>query len=456
LLPARRSNRHADLIERLFALETSGIKLGLENISRLCAALGHPERSFASLHVAGTNGKGSVTAMAHAAAIAAGLRAARYTSPHLSNITERFVVGERPVELAALESVADDVLRCADRLQAAGQLGSPTFFEATTAIAFELFRRSGVELAVVEVGMGGRFDATNVLRPVAAAITTLALDHQEHLGHTLGAIAFEKAGVIKPGITVVSGALPPEAAAVVSRVAHERGAPLIRVEQDTRVESELHEGRARIRVETPEGVYGPLRLALRGDHQIANALVTIRLIEAARMGGIPITRAAVEQGLARTEWPARLELLTFASGKRVLLDAAHNGEGAHALANYLRRWHPERPALVVGVMQEKDASDILAALLPTVSRVVATAAPSPRAMRADELARRATLVASNRATPDSAGMIVCSGSYEVIVEPDPMRAVERALETAETVCVAGSLFLAGAVRDPLRLRAALR
>ncbi len=444
------------MIERLFALENSGIKLGLENISRLCATLGHPERSFASLHVAGTNGKGSVTAMAHAAALAAGLRAARYTSPHLSDITERFVVGHDPVDLATLEAVADDVLRCADRLQAAGHLGSPTFFEVTTAVAFELFRRSGIELAVVEVGMGGRFDATNVLTPVAAAITTLALDHQQYLGHTLGAIAFEKAGVIKPGIPVVSGTLPPEAVAVVRRVAQERGARLIHAEQEARLESELHDGRARIRVETPDGIYGPLELALRGNHQIANALVTVRLLEAARAGGVPISAAAVEEGLARTEWPARLELLPCASGKRVLLDAAHNAEGAHALAAYLRQWHPERPALVAGVMQDKDASDILAALLPVVSRLVATAAPSPRAMRADELARRAVLVAAERAAPETERTPACFGSHQVLVEPDPIRAVERALETAETVCVAGSLFLAGAVRGHLRQRAILR
>ena len=188
------------MLDRLFALETFGIKLGLENISRLCAALDHPERSFTSLHIAGTNGKGSVTAMAHAALVAAGIRAARYVSPHLVDLAERFVIGNEPVVPPELESAADDVLDCADRFVRPGELPvHPTFFEATTAIAFELFRRARVEVAVIEVGLGGRFDSTNVVPASAGAITTIGFDHQELLGDTLEAIAFEKAGIIKAG-----------------------------------------------------------------------------------------------------------------------------------------------------------------------------------------------------------------------------------------------------------------
>ena len=187
------------MLDRLLSLETFGIKLGLENISLLCEALGHPERSFTSLHVAGTNGKGSVTAMTHAALHAGGLRTARYTSPHLADITERFVIGDTPVDTATFDEVARDVLDLADGLVRSGTLRvSPTFFEATTAIAFELFRRARVEVAVIEVGLGGRFDATNVMAPLAGAITTIGFDHQQHLGHTLAEIAFEKAGIIKP------------------------------------------------------------------------------------------------------------------------------------------------------------------------------------------------------------------------------------------------------------------
>ena len=205
------------MLERLFALEAFGVKLGLDNISRLCSALGHPERTFASIHIAGTNGKGSVTAMVHAALVAAGLRAARFTSPHLVDLAERFVIGADPVDPVALRLVASDVLDCADRLRATGELPvHPTFFEATTAIAFELFRRADVEVAVIEVGLGGRYDSTNVIAPQVGAITSIGFDHQQFLGDTIEAIAFEKAGIIKSDMDVVTGALPVQARDVIS------------------------------------------------------------------------------------------------------------------------------------------------------------------------------------------------------------------------------------------------
>jgi dihydrofolate synthase / folylpolyglutamate synthase len=427
--------------DRLFALETFGIKLGLDNISQLCEALGHPERSFRSLHVAGTNGKGSVTAMSHAALRAAGIRAGRYTSPHLHDLAERFVINDRPVETSLLESTVEDVLRCADRLRALGVLTvHPTFFEATTAAAFELFRRSRVEIGVIEVGLGGRFDATNVITPVAGAITTIDFDHQQHLGDTLAAIAFEKAGIIKPGMTLVMGDLRPEAAEVVRRCAAERGARLVEAHDDTRWQAEMVEGRARLTLATPSGSYGPVTLGLRGQHQIGNAIVAVRLLEVAAASGIPIPREAIDQGLAAAEWPARLELLTLDRGRHVLLDAAHNPEGARALAAYLTRWHPERPPLVIGVMRDKNVADIAQTLIPVVSSLIATAAPTPRAIPAADLARH----------------LRAAGAMEVRVEADPVVAIERAFEFADTICVAGSIFLAGAVRDELRQRAIVR
>jgi dihydrofolate synthase / folylpolyglutamate synthase len=429
------------IFDRLFALETFGIKLGLDNISRLCEALGHPERAFRSLHVAGTNGKGSVTAMTHAALRAAGIRSGRYTSPHLSDLAERFVIDDRPVESALLETSVEDVLSCADRLRVSGVLTvHPTFFEATTAAAFEVFRRSGVEIAVIEVGLGGRFDATNVISPVAGAITTIDFDHQQHLGDTLGAIAFEKAGIIKPGMKVVMGDLRPEAADVIRRCAAERGATLVEAAHDTHAEAEMIDGRARLTLATASASYGPVTLGLRGEHQIGNAIVAVRLLEVAMESGIPIPRDAIEHGLATAEWPARLELLTIEHGRRVLLDAAHNPEGARALAAYLTRWHPERLPLVIGVMRDKNVAEIAHALLPVVSWVIATAAPTPRAIPAPDLARH----------------LRAAGAHDVRAEPDPIVAVERAFEFADTICVAGSIFLAGAVRDELRQRALFR
>lgn len=436
----------SQLLDRLFALENFGIKLGLDNITSLCAALGHPERSFTSLHVAGTNGKGSVTAMAHAALRAAGVHAGRYTSPHLSDLSERFVIDDRPVEAAALEAVVDDVLACADRLQATGVLPvPPTFFEATTAAAFELFRRAEVEVGVIEVGLGGRFDATNVIAPVAGAITTIDFDHQQHLGHTLEAIAFEKAGIIKPGMTVVIGALAGVARDVIARATSERGAMLVEGAVDSRCTSVMAGGRARVTIETPTATYGPVTLGLRGAHQAQNAVVAVRLLESAASNGVRMSRAAIEQGLSKAEWPARLELIELddaraGARRQVLLDAAHNPEGARALAAYLQRWHPERPPLVIGVMRDKNVAEIASTLLPYVSSVTATAAPTPRAIPPEDLAR----------------YLRAAGARDVAVEHDPARAIDRAFETAQVVCVAGSIFLVGAVRDGLKRRAILR
>ena len=430
------------MLDRLFALETFGIKLGLENISRLCAALGHPERSFISLHIAGTNGKGSVTAMVHAALVAAGVRAARYVSPHLVDLAERFVIGTVPVSERELADTAGEVLDCAERLRLSGELAvHPTFFEATTAIAFELFRRARVEVAVIEVGLGGRFDSTNIVPASAGAITTIGLDHEELLGHTLEAIAFEKAGIIKAGMPVVIGALPEPARQVVAAVAADRRAELIDASLADRLDVDANDGRAVISFQTPEDRYGPVTLGLRGEHQIQNALVAVRLLEAARgRTGIRVPRDAIERGLADVDWPGRLELIQMSDGARVLLDAAHNADGARALAAYLERWHLERPALVIGMMRDKHVGAILEPLLPLVSSIVATAASTPRALGAHDLAAR----------------IAAHGASDVRAEPDPASAVEQALSMARTVCVTGSIFLIGEVRDRLRRRAILR
>jgi dihydrofolate synthase/folylpolyglutamate synthase len=423
------------LLDRLFALETFGIKLGLENIRHLCAALRHPERTFTSLHIAGTNGKGSVTAMVHAALVEAGVKAGRYTSPHLTHLRERFVIDRAEVDDATLEVVATEVLDCADRLRRDGVMAAPpTFFEATTAIAFELFTRAQVEAAVIEVGLGGRFDATNVLEPPVGAITSIALDHQQHLGDTIEQIAFEKAGIIKPGMMLVSGALPAAASAVIRRIAQERGAACVESTAGVRIDSEMREGRAHLTIETPEGRYGPLRLALRGEHQIHNAIVAVRVLEAARRAGVDVPDAAIVHGLETAAWPARLELISLPDGRRVLLDAAHNPEGARALRAYLARWHPDRPALVVGIMRDKDVDAILRELLPVTSSVIATAADTRRALSADELAARVTALDPTKA---------------VRAYGDVLTAINAALDDSRTVCVAGSIFLAGAVRERL-------
>lgn len=429
------------MLPRLYRLEQFGIKLGLSNIARLCEALGHPEQTFASLHVAGTNGKGSVTAMAHAGLVSAGLRAARYTSPHLVRLNERFVIGSSAVSDATLETVATDVLDAADALVTSGGLQSPpTFFEATTAIAFELFRRARVEIAVLEVGLGGRFDATNIVTPRIGAITSIGLDHQQQLGTTLAEIAFEKAGIIKPGMTVVTGELPAEADKVVRRIATERGAHVVRAREDTSVRADMEAGRATIVLHTPSHAYRALRLALRGEHQVENALVSIRLLEAARAEGLAIDFDDIAHGVTHVEWPARLEWVDLGGGRALLIDAAHNPDGAEALARYLQRWHPERPPLVFAAMRDKDVDGVLRALLPVTGQVIVTAPALARAAPPEALAARVRALDPTRS---------------VLIEPDPREAVERALTYERLACVAGSIFLAGAVREAIGGRAIL-
>ena len=380
--------------------------------------------------------------MVHAALVAAGIRAARYTSPHLVHLHERFVVGNAPVDDDTLRQVAGDVLDCADRLQREGVLPAPpTFFEATTAIAFEIFRRKRVEVAVIEVGLGGRFDATNVLAPPVGAITSIAFDHQQHLGHTLAEIAFEKAGIIKPAMDVVCGSLPTVALEVMKRVATERGATLLEPARESRIHYEMEEGRARLTIDTERHRYGPMLLALRGEHQVGNAVVAAGVLETAGAYGVDVPPSAVIQGFETLNWPARLELFQLLGGRRLLLDAAHNAEGARALRSYLAAWHPERPLLVIGLMRDKDADAIVGELLPVTSTVIATAADTPRAMPAKELAVRVKVLDAQRSV----------ASYA-----DVGAALDAALAHSTTVCVAGSIFLAGEVRERLEQRGILR
>jgi dihydrofolate synthase/folylpolyglutamate synthase len=338
------------------------------------------------------------------------------------------------VDTAALTEVAARVVPLAEELRS-------TFFEATTAIAFELFRRGGVEAAVIEVGLGGRFDATNVVTPVVGAITSIGLDHQQHLGDTLEAIAAEKAGIIKPGMTLVTGAMPAAALAVIRRTAEACGARHVPATHGVVVDAVMTDGRATLSIDTPVDRYGPVTLALRGEHQVGNALVAVRVLELLRDAGIVLPGDAIERGLATVTWPARLELIPLGPDTRVILDAAHNVEGARALAAYLERWHPGRPTLVVGVMRDKDIDGILQALLPVTGAVVATQADTPRALPAAELAARVAAADPGRA---------------VRAEPDARTAVALAAAEGRDVCVAGSIFLAGAVRDSLKARAILR
>jgi dihydrofolate synthase / folylpolyglutamate synthase len=404
-----------DPLTYLFSLEQFGIKFGLDNISTLVARLGHPEHAFRSVHIAGTNGKGSVTAMVDAALRAAGHRSGRYTSPHLVDLRERFVIDGRPVDQAALVAAVADIRKAIDEATRDGALAvQPTFFEATTAVAFELFRRARVEVAVLEVGMGGRLDATNVVVPTVTAITSIAFDHQRYLGSTLREIALEKAGIIKTGIPVVVGDLPHEAFAAVEETAHARGAELIRASARNLAD---------------------VALGLAGAHQRANAAVAAGILEVLNARGIAVSPEAIASGLAHPDWPGRLDLRRLADGREVLMDAAHNPAGAAALASYLtvlagREPGRANPPLVFAAMRDKDVEGMFSSLLPVVGPVVLTRASTPRSAAPDELAQ---LV--RRMSPDR----------RVTVEPSVAAALDIAWRDASRILVAGSIFLLGDV-----------
>ena len=425
-------------VERLFALEQFGIKLGLEAMRVLLAALGDPHAAWPSLHVAGTNGKGSASAMTERALRAAGLVTGRYTSPHLFRVEERIALDGQDVDSAVLTGALTRVFAAVDRLVASGALAAmPTYFEVSTAAAFVVFAEAGVDVAVVEVGLGGRYDATNVITPVAGAITTIDFDHERHLGSTLAAIAGEKAGIAKPGVPLVVGDVPDEAWRAIETAARLTGAPVTRVGDGVTIDTTLIDGHVRLTAVTPAATYGPVRLALGGAHQAGNALVAIRLLEAfAAATGRQISPAHVETGLARVQWAARLEWLRHpASGTRVLIDAAHNPAGARALASYLAMAAVPPVTLVTSVMADKDIAGVLGPLMPHVARVVATKARTPRALPAETLAG------------DVARHVRAGTPIDVV--HDPSAAVAHAGTFEAPVLLAGSIYLVGPLRAAL-------
>jgi dihydrofolate synthase/folylpolyglutamate synthase len=418
-----------DPIAALFARGHFGIKLGLDNIRALCEALDHPERASPAVIVAGTNGKGSVAAMVSAGLEAAGYRTGRYTSPHLVALEERFTLAGRPATTGEVREALERAFAAEEALQREGRLEvDATFFELATAAAFVLFRRAAVDVTVLEVGLGGRFDATNVVAPVAGAITTIDLDHTAHLGEDIARIAFEKAGVIKPGMTVIVGERKPEALEVIERVARERGATLVRAREGAFAEAEIADGRTFVTLRTPVRDYGRVALALGGRHQADNALVAVRLLESRADRGFAVDAAATAHALERVEWPGRLQLVELDGGRSVLLDAAHNVAGASTLAAYLREAWPSPPPLVFGAMRDKDAGGMLAALGDSVGRVVFTAPAIDRATPPQDLLALANAI----------GMPVPAEAA-----PSLDAALERAFAFGPRIVVAGSIFLLG-------------
>jgi len=372
----------------LDSLQRLGIALGLPRTRAILRELGRPEKAYASVIVAGTNGKGSTAAMLASILESSGYRTGLYTSPPLVDPRERWVIAGTFIDAPLLDASIDDL-----RLAAARARITPTFFEALTLIAFIAFRRAHCDVVVLEVGMGGRLDATNVVKPIAALITPIGFDHMEYLGTTLRQIAGEKAGVIHRGAIVLTSNTDAAIVDVIRRRAAKFDSELIVVDDEH---------------DTP----------LAGAFQRRNAALAVRAAEALRPRLPRITPEAIERGVRETRWRGRLEKLRV-GGKDVWIDGGHNAHAIREVAPFIERELPRPRVLVFGIMKDKDVADVVRMLFPLFDRVIATEPYPPRSVEAASLAGEAV--------------------------PDPKEAIERALRSdARSVFIGGSLYLAGA------------
>ncbi len=419
-----------------------GISLGLERIEALLEELGHPERELRGALVAGTNGKGSVVALARAALNAAGLRIGTMPKPHLVSYRERIAIDGRPLGGERFAAAVAGVLPAADRV--AARLGPPTEFEALTAAAFSELARAGIDLALVEVGMGGRLDATNALDAGVAAITNVQHDHERHLGRTLAAIGFEKAGIIKRRNLAVTGARGRGLRPILDRCASLH-VDLRRAGAGQAYHADLLESGWQgllLDLRSPRRELRGLRVALLGSHQAANAAVALALLEAleddaARRGAqLTLDESAIRRGFAAASWPGRLELLPRTPFGPVLLDGAHNPAGARALARALDELGLRDFPLVFGAMRGKRVAAMLRALAPLAPRPVFTAVDDPGALEPAALLRTWHRQAGK-------GLVVASPPAALA------RGAELRADPGQPVVVAGSLYLVGAIRGML-------
>jgi dihydrofolate synthase/folylpolyglutamate synthase len=422
--------------------QASVTKFNLANITTLCERLGQPHRAFQSVHIAGTNGKGSTSAMLDSILRAAGLRTGLYTSPHLERINERVRLDGREISDADFADTFTRIHKMIEELLAAGKLAAhPTFFECVTALAFEFFARAGAEFAVCEVGMGGRLDATNILLPEVAVITQIDFDHENYLGHSIEEIAGEKAGIIKPGARVVSAAEHLIARVVVRRRVAEQSAFLVEIENEFRIENiTSHDGCfAFTAISNTSGASIPLTVPLPGRFQVRNALTALAAARMLAERGAPVDDAAIARGIASTVWPGRLERI--ATQPEIYLDGAHNPSGAREIAVF---WDTNLAGrkifLVYGALRDKAVDEIAGLLFPRATAVILTSPAQSRAISAPVLAE-----------------MTGHHARQVDVIPDPNLAFERALELAfpdDVIFVTGSLYLVGDLRRYWMSRAA--
>ncbi len=412
-------------LKTMFGLRRFGIKLGLDIITQILTGLGEPHKAYRTIHIAGTNGKGSVASMLAGILQTAGYSVGLYTSPHLIHFNERIRIDGRPVTDAEIV----ETYRAIRKVQEGDR--EPTFFEFTTAMALQLFKEHKVDWAVIETGMGGRLDATNVLNPEVSVITNISLEHKSYLGDTIAAITHEKAGIIKPDTPAVTGVQQAAAIEVVNARAKEANAPLYRMGPDFNCRR-LPSGR--FDYEGLDHQWKDLSTNLLGRHQVDNASLALAAAELLMQQGVAVEEAHIRTALSQVYWPGRLE--TVCEEPRIILDGAHNLKAAENLSRYLEETYPDKKIIVVaGILDDKPAEEMLAALLAVCHRAVITSPTINRAIPSDVLARTA------RKFVDTIDEV-----------PTVDRAVARALQIVESdqvICIAGSLYVVGEAMQTL-------
>jgi dihydrofolate synthase/folylpolyglutamate synthase len=407
---------YAEAVQFLYGLRLFGAKFGLENTFKLAALAGNPQEKLRFIHVAGTNGKGSTCAMLESIYRAAGLRVGLFTSPHLVSFRERIQVNRQLIP-------ESDVVRLVEELRAVNKEHEATLFEFATVMALKFFAEQKCDLVIWETGLGGRLDSTNIVTPLASVITNIAFDHQQWLGDTLEKIAAEKAGIIKPGVPVVTSPDGLEALGVIEKTARDKQAPLFKVEQASRL---FGAG------ETPA-------LPLPGDHQKLNAALALATVEILQ-SQIPVTDGKIRAGLAGVNWPGRLQLIQKPGGQKILLDGAHNVAGAKVLSEALGKNFPAvRRALILGVLQDKDWQHICETLAPLAVRIFTVPVSSERTADAKDLA-----AACRAANP----------SAEILAGANLAEALDKSASDA-FVIITGSLYLVGEALEILGLSPAV-
>ncbi len=423
---------YRETIDYLYGIRLFGQKLGLETMEYLLRLMGNPQHSLHFIHIAGTNGKGSVAAMIHAVLARAGYKTGLYTSPHLVSFCERFQINGQPITQADVVRLVEQLKPHLETVAAHPEFHAPTFFEAVTAMALQHFHEQKVDVVVWETGLGGRLDATNVVTPLVSVITNIAFDHTQYLGETLPEIATEKCGIIKLGVPIVTATVVEEVLRVIRTAATARGCPLTIVGQDVHV-TRLNEDEQGQRVELAgtRQDYGPVTIPLLGAHQTVNCATAVAALEAS---GLPVTPQQACEGLSQTTWPGRFQIVNH--NPTVVLDGAHNAAAAERLAATLReRCAGQKLTLILGVLRDKNYDQMCQILAPLAERILCVPVKSERTCDPDQLARWC-MAANPRSRITIAGNL--AEAY----------ALARS-EKAEAIVIAGSLFLVGEALDQL-------